>query len=186
MTPQERKREYNREYRARNYERLLEADRARYAANKEQMNARNRAYRQAHAAEIAEREKRNYELKREEILERERQRYAAETDRIKSVQRAYRARRPPAVIDRQSRRRARLAEVESAPYRPSQIFERDGWTCQICVEPIDRDVRFPNSMCASIDHIIPLSAGGPDVPDNLQATHLVCNIRKGAALPAAV
>lgn len=31
-----------------------------------------------------------------------------------------------------------------------------------------------------IDHRIPIAAGGPDTPENLQATHAECNLKKGA------
>lgn len=31
------------------------------------------------------------------------------------------------------------------------------------------------------DHIVPLSMGGTNTPDNLQAAHRTCNIRKGGA-----
>jgi hypothetical protein len=78
-------------------------------------------------------------------------------------------------------RRARLAAVRIEPYRPTEIYERDGWVCQLCLEPIPPDVGGKwNPMRASIDHRIPLALGGADAPDNVQASHLVCNIRKGA------
>lgn len=182
MTPEQRakKAEYMKAYREKNRERLIAADRARYEANREAMNAQNKAYRQAHAAEIAKREKRNYEINREVKLERERARYEAKKERIKEVQRAYRASRPQAIFDRNARRRAVIAGVESAPYRPSEIFARDGWVCGLCAKQIDPDLRHPDPMSPSIDHIVPLAAGGSDVPVNLQAAHLVCNTRKGA------
>jgi 5-methylcytosine-specific restriction endonuclease McrA len=32
---------------------------------------------------------------------------------------------------------------------------------------------------ATIDHVIPLAKGGPDVWENVQATHCLCNGQKG-------
>lgn len=54
-----------------------------------------------------------------------------------------------------------------------KVIARDGYVCGICelgVEPAD----------VHIDHIHPVSLGGSDDLDNLQVTHSLCNIRKGA------
>lgn len=52
------------------------------------------------------------------------------------------------------------------------VIERDGFVCGLCggeVEPDD----------VHIDHIMPKSLGGPDLLDNLQVSHSLCNMRKG-------
>jgi len=59
------------------------------------------------------------------------------------------------------------------------IYERDEWVCQLCMEPIDRTLRWPDPMCASIDHVVPVSMGGDNSAENLQASHLRCNVVKG-------
>lgn len=59
------------------------------------------------------------------------------------------------------------------------IFERDGWTCQICHEPVDGSLCYPHHHAATIDHIVPVSRGGTDDPANLQTAHMVCNSSKG-------
>lgn len=55
------------------------------------------------------------------------------------------------------------------------------WTgvCGICGLPMDREVRWPDPMSKSIDHIIPLSKGGSHTQENLAWAHLGCNVRKG-------
>ena len=58
------------------------------------------------------------------------------------------------------------------------LIARDGNTCGICGEPIE-GTRYPHPMSASIDHIIPISLGGPHTLTNARATHLRCNIRRG-------
>lgn len=56
-----------------------------------------------------------------------------------------------------------------------------GDVCAICGRPIDKALRFPDPMSASVDHIIPISKGGhPSDPQNLQLTHLICNQMKAA------
>lgn len=69
--------------------------------------------------------------------------------------------------DPESERRQLPARVRSA------VLERDGWICQLCAQPIERGR-------AHIDHILPVSRGGTDALDNLQAAHGTCNMRKGA------
>lgn len=59
------------------------------------------------------------------------------------------------------------------------VFMRDNWTCQICDEKVDPELRYPDPLSASLDHIVPLSKGGDHSQDNSQLAHLVCNFRKG-------
>lgn len=76
------------------------------------------------------------------------------------------------------RSKARRYGVEYEPIRKVSIFERDGWTCGICSDPVDRALSWPDRLSASLDHIIPISRGGAHVTANVQCSHLVCNIRK--------
>lgn len=63
---------------------------------------------------------------------------------------------------------------------PHEICCRDEWRCGLCRELIDPSVRWPDPKSASLDHIIPLAANGTHTAANVQAAHLLCNIRKGA------
>lgn len=58
------------------------------------------------------------------------------------------------------------------------IFDRDGWVCQLCMEPVDPARKWPDLMSASLDHIVPLAKGGTHEPDNCQLAHFLCNSRK--------
>lgn len=64
------------------------------------------------------------------------------------------------------------------------VFERDGWVCQICNLPVDRSAPPRSHESPSVDHRIPLSAGGLHAYENCQTAHLICNVRKGARLIA--
>ena len=77
-------------------------------------------------------------------------------------------------------RRARLAEqgLSGSYVNRSDVGEKDGWICGICGEPVDASIQWPDQQSPSIDHIIPLSKGGPHSMENLQISHLVCNVRK--------
>ena len=77
------------------------------------------------------------------------------------------------------RRRARLIDAFVAEVNASEVFERDGWTCQLCGAPVDRSLRHPDLMAASLDHIVPLARGGTHEPSNCQLAHYLCNCTKG-------
>lgn len=59
-------------------------------------------------------------------------------------------------------------------YTRNAVLERDGRVCGICTSPI------PEDEILHIDHILPVSRGGTNDPENLQVAHAVCNMRKGA------
>jgi hypothetical protein len=67
---------------------------------------------------------------------------------------------------------------------PRQIYERDRWVCQICTQPVDEALTWPDPMSPSLDHVTPVICGGQHVAANMQTSHLICNIRKGNAPPA--
>lgn len=73
--------------------------------------------------------------------------------------------------------RFRAAEKFERIYR-RKVFERDAWTCRLCMKPIDRDARVPDPLSATIDHILPLALGGAHVYENVQAAHFICNSAK--------
>lgn len=81
---------------------------------------------------------------------------------------------------RQGRTRARVSIGSRARRR---ILERDRWVCYLCNLAIDRSLRFPHPRSASVDHVVPLSAGGSNRYANLRAAHWHCNEAKGDSLP---
>jgi hypothetical protein len=57
----------------------------------------------------------------------------------------------------------------------AEVFKRDGWKCGICEARVDPDLRFPDPMAPSLDHVIPIAEGGSNEAANLRLTHLRCN-----------
>lgn len=77
------------------------------------------------------------------------------------------------------RRRALKLKLPADDIRPLDVYERDGWVCQICMQPVDESVKWPDPMSPSLDHVTPLSKGGHHVWENVALAHLECNVRKG-------
>lgn len=85
-----------------------------------------------------------------------------------------------------SQRGPRRAHIRGAyrikRLRPA-ILARDGNVCHLCRTAIDLALRFPHPLSLTIDHFIPISAGGSDEMENLRPAHLSCNVLKSDDLP---
>lgn len=77
-----------------------------------------------------------------------------------------------------NRRRAKLRAAYVETFDRFEIFERDNWICQLCDEPIDKTLKFPDRHSATVDHITPISRGGKHERSNAQAAHNFCNSSK--------
>lgn len=60
------------------------------------------------------------------------------------------------------------------------IYERDGWTCQLCGEPTSRRYSSSDPLSPTLDHRVPYSLGGTNDSQNLQLAHAICNSTRGA------
>lgn len=58
------------------------------------------------------------------------------------------------------------------------IYDRDGWRCQLCGEPVDMTADPIAPTAPTLDHIVPRSRGGTDDPTNLRLAHRGCNARR--------
>ncbi len=181
-TPEQRHAEYLRTrdaciarakaWREANSERRREYERKRYLENPERKAAtifRTAAYRKAHPEIHREQDRTYRERHKEEIAE---------------YNREYFRTHPEVARQNQHRRRAKKLVAPFEFFKCNEIYERDGWNCGICKLPIDRELKHPNPMSVSLDHIIPLSRGGHHLRENCQAAHLCCNKRKNNLLSA--
>jgi 5-methylcytosine-specific restriction endonuclease McrA len=60
------------------------------------------------------------------------------------------------------------------------IWERDNKTCYLC----GRGIESWSGEYMHVDHFLPWSRGGSNDPENLRATHVRCNLRKGNRIVA--
>ena len=77
------------------------------------------------------------------------------------------------------RRRARERRAATEPFTLTEIAERDRFVCGICRKRVDMTRTVPHPRAPTIDHLIPLSAGGDDLKTNVQIAHFLCNSTRG-------
>lgn len=81
--------------------------------------------------------------------------------------------------EKNRRRRAAKRGGASEPYTLTEIAERDGHRCALCGDPVPMDVKVPEALAPTIDHIVPVVRGGDDTKANVQLAHFRCNSVKG-------
>jgi len=90
------------------------------------------------------------------------------------------ARREGRYLGSDHRKRARHYGVEYEPIQPAYIYERDKWTCHLCGMKVKKSYSRTgyDPMGPTLDHIIPISKGGPHLKSNVALAHHICNTRK--------
>lgn len=147
----------NKAYRAKHRDRLIAADRAYALAHKEERKKKNKAYREANKEELRLYLKEYREKNKEELK-------AKAIDRMRKnpdIRRAIYHRRRAAEISAHGRMTA--SDLKKIQTILGKICLRCGASDDI-----------------TIDHIIPLAAGGANGPTNLQPLCRKCNASKGA------
>ena len=63
------------------------------------------------------------------------------------------------------------------------VYERDGWTCQICLESVDPTAAPQSDWFPSLDHVKPVAAAplADNSPGNLRLAHRWCNTTRADA-----
>lgn len=159
-----------------------------YKANTEKILAVNKAYRDANPEKTKERHrnwKKNnqdkikaYEKANPEKVKAWKVKYINNNrDKHMEAVRKYQKENPDKICDIAKRRRKYIADVTIEKFSSLEIFDRDGWICQICLKPVDKTLKYPNPMSKSLDHVIPIAASGSHERKNVQLAHLVCNKR---------
>lgn len=79
------------------------------------------------------------------------------------------------------KKRAAYWGVDYRPFNIRQLFAESNWICGICNQPVDPETK-DSRLRASLDHIIPMSHGGPHSRENCQLAHVSCNSIKSNTL----
>lgn len=59
----------------------------------------------------------------------------------------------------------------------TEIGDRDGWRCVRCRRKVDSTLPGTHRRGPTIDHLVPVSAGGVDEPSNVAIAHRSCNLK---------
>ena len=117
--------------------------------------------------------KRRYRVTEREKLKR------AEYQRNYIQRPEVRAKRRDESKKRKHARRAHERGSAAERFSLTEIFERDGWICKLCYQPTLRSKRGTQHPRAPVlDHIIPISRGGPHTRLNVQCACHACNTKK--------
>lgn len=76
------------------------------------------------------------------------------------------------------RRKRIRAGAKREPYTLAYIAERDRNRCGLCRKRVSMTKSVPHPKAPTIDHILPLAAGGDDTRANVQLACFECNWRK--------
>ena len=167
---------YSKVQRQVNPEKIKVYNKAYRLANREKARAYMKEYYATYIVKIKTERAAYYQANKKRMSAKYREYYTVNRKKINASRRA----NPEKGQINNGKRRALEFGVGHEPYSSNYIFRRDGYVCQICLRKINKRLKWPNPLCASIDHIVPLSKGGNDNPANVQATHLRCNVGKHA------
>jgi 5-methylcytosine-specific restriction endonuclease McrA len=131
------------------------------------------------------RKKKHYAENKEALLAYQKGYRKRNAAKFRAKQKKYWAKHPEKALAFNRKRRARVNKVEHIPYTKEEVLEKYGSDCHICGIPIDLNA--PRKAGKKgwehglhLDHLIPISKGGPDTIDNVRPAHGVCNLSKGA------
>jgi len=119
---------------------------------------------------------------------RHREYYASNPIRVYEINRRWAGKNPEKIKEYSrrmaSKRKAQKKNNGYSPYTDQQVFDLYGTDCHICQTPIDfnapRQAYIEDGweLGLQLDHLIPLSKGGPDTLENIRPSHALCNMKK--------
>jgi len=77
------------------------------------------------------------------------------------------------------RRRARQREAYVEDVYRQRVFDLDAYRCHLCKSKCDPSKAVPHPKAPTLDHVIPLAAGGKHEPKNCRTACYSCNNSKG-------
>ena len=77
-------------------------------------------------------------------------------------------------------KRRKVLQAGDKTITHERLGNRDRWICQLCHQVVPRFTHRTDPTSATIDHVVPIIAGGLHVWDNVQLAHRGCNSARGA------
>lgn len=83
-----------------------------------------------------------------------------------------------------AKRRAATRDTDQRYLKARKKILATAEICAICGQPLHPELKYPHPLSSTVDHIVPVARGGSNYdPANLQAAHLICNVKKSDSLP---
>ena len=99
-------------------------------------------------------------------------------EKARELTRSWQRRNPEKKQESVTRRRVRQNGNGYEKYSRAEVIKRDSSRCHICGGPVKKKD-------LTLDHLIPISQGGPDIFSNVSVAHKSCNSKRGPGrLPA--
>ena len=144
-------------------------------------------YRKNNREKISEANKKYRKSNLEKIKQSKKEYREANPEKIKELKKKWAQANPEK--DREGRRRnerkRRALKLQNgySPYTEAEVLNLYGTNCHLCGQPIDFEAprRFNKpgwELGLQMDHVIPISKGGPDTLENVKPAHGLCNITK--------
>lgn len=176
------RRKWEKEWAAKNPEKLREKAKKRYAKDpagiNERMKLANKEYRKNNPEKTKERDKRQYDSHADAKRESKIQYRKKNPEKVKTCHKSWREKNPEAwaknqrIVSANRRARQKKAEGSHTVKDIRAIYDRQEGECVFCRKNLISGYE--------VDHIMPLCKGGSNWPDNLQLLCQICNRRKGA------
>lgn len=168
-------------YREKHKEKILQKAREYYAENSELIRAKTAAYYLEKNEKALIAAKKYRIRKSEEIAAAKSIYYQKNKDRIRSAIASWSKRNPEAVAAMARNKRARRRGADGRHTRGDiqRILDGQGGKCANCKSVLIKSGKGKYHA----DHIMPLSKGGTNWPENIQCLCPDCNVRKGAKHP---
>jgi 5-methylcytosine-specific restriction endonuclease McrA len=159
-------------YVKKNNEKIRARERAHYRANRDRILGVKREYQKNNKDKIHAKRVEWEKANRETINARKRKYNKENNELVTAIKRR---------SDR--KRRSLIAGNGFEKYTENQVLDTYGSNCHICKDPIDLNAPRQSGRPGwqkglHIDHIIPISKGGPDTLKNVRPAHGVCNVIK--------
>lgn len=171
----------------------LSNKKAKKTAYREREIARRKSpeYKEQKKRRDTERRARETPEEREIRCEKHRKHYRENREYFRSYSSQWQKRNREACVRSTLRRRAKKYSNGYEIYTTHQVLEMYGSICHLCLEPIDLKIsRKIGSLgwekSLQVDHVVPISKGGPDTLANVRPAHARCNmIRKNKTVEEA-
>jgi hypothetical protein len=153
-------------------------------ANPEEQKRRSRQQHHKNKDDANARRRANYWANPDRERNHRKSYYEKTAESQRESSREWRKNNPEKRREQERRIRAMRASVPSEPYSTQEVLDKWGSDCHLCHKPIDLEAPratfqtgWENGL--QLDHVIPISSGGPDILENVKPSHGKCNIGKG-------